>query len=863
LRSFEIVRLYFALVAGALIIAAISGAALSWDGSYYLFQTLDKQTPFVPDGRSYYLLLNWPALAITHFTADFSVVRSVFGLSYILVPLLSLGASWLIVRKAAPSLFIWPALAIGLGTLAGQFFLTGQGIQPAQLAWPILLATLLRLPGRPFLIALVFAALVFALHPIGIAIFALCALVATVLGLRYEADRIRMWSWAGGLVLLALVRFLLANGDASENWQLSVNAPADLYHSALAGMPLVALLFTWSAASAIFLLRRDSPLDNRAFAQSLQFYEAENEELADLGRGALGLSVFLRFHGYTGILVAGGILIAWASNSHSWSGEVDFNIWALVSSLPFALFAAAQGFQEEVGSPDTPPRGLSAYRLGAILLSGGVFLVVLCTQSFVFNNLTSDLRHDISANTSGCIPIRAVSEFDNTPFTHWSISSFALLQQSRAPRTLVLDAGSCNAARTFGPIQLISWDAGNAGAKWFNLAPARARLAVPTASPTRSVTVSPPSLPRTTATKSAPAPTTSATPSVTSSPKPSPTTSLTRTMTASATRTALGSPTGTPTASPTPTLTASPTASGSSKLGPAPSWLPSAHLTGSCTFRLTQGWYAPEQVISGSWQWSSGDGYIRVTAARAMPVVLQVGLVAAMPQDSVNVVLNGKRVAKVAISSAAGPTPISPVILQLRAGGNLLILRSADAAVVLPNDNRAMAMAAVDFTLSVAPNGPVCASPEYDLPPVAITALRSLPNTACTYVMSYGWYDVERNKHAWWRWMSGLGVVRVSATHPLTVMLTGYIASATPPDTVDVLSGGSVVTTIPVTVGTGREAFDPIMLHLQSGINTITFHSHNAPGHIKGDSRNLAIALYDLQIASNSNVPVCALRSLP
>jgi hypothetical protein len=845
------VRLYFALVAGALIIAAICGAALSWDGSYYLFQTLDKQTPFVPDGRSYYLLLNWPALAITHFTTDFSVVRSVFGLSYILVPLLSLGASWLIVRKAAPSLFIWPALAIGLGTLAGQFFLTGQGIQPAQLAWPILLATLLRLPGRPFLIALVFAALIFALHPIGIAIFALCALVAAVLGLRYEADRMKMWSWAGGLVLLALVRFLLANGDGSENWQLSINAPTDLYHSALAGMPLVALLFTWSAAPAIFLLRRDSPLGNRAFAQSLQFYEAENEELADIGRGALGLSVFLRFYGYIGILVAGGILIAWASNSHSWSGEVDFNLWALVSSLPFALFAAAQGFQEEVGSPDTPPRGLSAYRLGAILLSGGVFLVVLCTQSFVFNNLTSNLRHAVSADTSGCIPIRAMSAFDNTPFAHWSISSFALLQQSREPRTLVLDAGSCNAARTFGPIQLISWDSANVGAKWFNLAPARARLAVPTAFPTP--------LPRASATKSTPA--VSAAPSATSSPKPSSITPLTRTVTPSKPPAALGSPSETSTASPTPTLTVSPTASGSSKLGPAPSWLPTAHLTGSCTFRLTQGWYAPEQVISGSWQWSSGEGYIRVTAVRAMPVVLQVGLVAAMPQDSVTVVLNGKRVAKVAITSAAGPTPISPVILQLRAGGNLLIVRSARAAIVQPNDNRAVAMAAVDFTLSVAPNGPVCASPEYNLPPVAITALQNLPNTACTYTMSYGWYDVERNKHAWWHWMSGLGVVRVNATHPLTVMITGYIASATPPDTVDVLSGGSVVTTIPVTVRTGREAFDPIVLHLQSGINTITFHSHNAPGRIKGDSRDLAIAIYDLQIASTSNVPVCTLRS--
>jgi hypothetical protein len=91
--------------------------------------------------------------------------------------------------------------------------------------------------------------------------------------------------------------------------------------------------------------------------------------------------------------------------------------------------------------------------------------------------------------------------------------------------------------------------------------------------------------------------------------------------------------------------------------------------------------------------------------------------------------------------------------------------------------------------------------------------------------------------------------------------MTGYIASISPPDTVDVLTGGRVVTTIPVTMDTGSEAFNPVVLHLQSGINTITFHGRNALGHIPGDSRSLAIAIYDLQLASNGNVPLCALRS--
>jgi hypothetical protein len=283
-------------------------------------------------------------------------------------------------------------------------------------------------------------------------------------------------------------------------------------------------------------------------------------------------------------------------------------------------------------------------------------------------------------------------------------------------------------------------------------------------------------------------------------------------------------------------------------------------VTQACQFRLTQGWYAPERVISGSWQWSSGVGYIHVTATHAMRVVLNVGLVAAMPRDMVDVVLNGTRVSTAAVT-AAEPAPIRPLTLSLRAGGNVLVLRSRRPAVVLAGDTRSLAMAAVDFTLTIAPDGPACASPEYELAPVGIKALQSIKGAVCTYAMTYGWYGVEESNQLWWRWMSGSGVVRVNAVHALSVSLTGYIASVRVPDVVDVLIDGRAAATISVHVRTGFEAFDPIVLHLQSGINTITFHSRNAPGHIKGDSRSLATAVYDLQLASSGNVPVCALRS--
>ncbi len=703
-------RLYFALVAGALVIAAICGAALSWDGSYYLFETLDSQTPYVPHDRLSDLLLNWPALAASRFTADFTIIRLVFNLAYAVVPLAALAASWLIVRKTAPSLFVWAALAIGLGTLPGQFSLIGEGIQVAQLGWPVLLATLLRLPRRHIPLVVVFVALVFVEHPTGSAVLGFSALIAAIIGLRYREDRWKMWGWACGLAILGVVRFLRLYGDSYETGQLSLSLQVDHFHSSVAGMPLYALLFAWSAALVIFLSHFGDPIVNRAFARTLEVYGGpDNHDLEARTSRVKIISIFFRVYGYLGVLAAGLILLVWASSPHAWKGELDYKGLVLACCLPFMLFAAIEGILGHATVSDQPGRGLSAYRRGVILLSGAVFLAVFGTQSLVFAHITSELQQDIRNDTSGCIPIYGEPALNDTLFTHWSVSSLAMVLQSRKPHTVVLDTFSCDAFRHAGRVQLISWDPYSYITHWFDLGLVRARLAVPTASPISSP-AKPPSRSASTLLAGA------AVPSKVGSPRPTMTPSPTRSATVSPRPTSTSPPTSTPTASPVSRATALPSATGAalSRLGLSPSWLPSMHVTQACRFQPAQGWYAPERVITGSWRWSSGIGYIRVTAAHAMRVVLNVGLVSAMPRDTVNLVLNGTRVSTAAIAAAA-PAPIRPVTLSLRAGDNLLVLRSVRPATILPGDTRPLAMAAVDLTLSVTSTGPACASPEFDL----------------------------------------------------------------------------------------------------------------------------------------------------
>src|SRR2546423_15486135 len=128
-------RIYFLLVSIALCIAAMCGAALSWDGSYYLYKPLDTQSPFVLHSRPINVALQWPVLVASHITSDIRVLNAVFGLMHASVPLIALAASWWIVRNRAPGLFVWAALGICLGTLPGVFQLTSDAIDVVQLFW--------------------------------------------------------------------------------------------------------------------------------------------------------------------------------------------------------------------------------------------------------------------------------------------------------------------------------------------------------------------------------------------------------------------------------------------------------------------------------------------------------------------------------------------------------------------------------------------------------------------------------------------------------------------------------------------------------------------------------------------------------
>ena len=233
-------HLYIGLVALALCFAAVCGAALSWDGSGYLFETLDKQVPFTTHLRLISVPLQLPVLLVSRITDNPTVLQTVFGLPYVAVPLLALAASWWVVGEQARSLFVWPVLGIGVGTLAGQFNFTSEANVALQLFWPVLLALLtgMRKAHVP-LVLLLCLAIVFS-HPYAIVLFASASLVALALAQRGIAGWRLRW-WAVGFAAAAALGVVALLTSRYDTQQLSSGGLLWSFGISTEGLPRVAL----------------------------------------------------------------------------------------------------------------------------------------------------------------------------------------------------------------------------------------------------------------------------------------------------------------------------------------------------------------------------------------------------------------------------------------------------------------------------------------------------------------------------------------------------------------------------------------------------------------------------------------------
>jgi hypothetical protein len=444
--------LFFAMIAGALALATLFGAGFAWDGSYVFFELLDKHAPFVNNRRWSNFLLQLPAAAISHLTDNIPTLSLFYSVPYIFIPLVALVASWLVVRRSQPHLFVWPVLGIGLATLPGQLCFVCDSIIAVHLFWPVLLSTVVAITPRTAILTTVLALMVFYFHPFSIVLFAIGGAASLLVWMQDKKGRPGNFYVSLFLFALLVLRMIVTVIDTTDyeksqsSWDVAVN----YFMEYVWGFPLASLVFAW-AVGYLLLLPTLRPSNHR-YASKLSM---------------------------ACVAIAGTLLVFLALNHDLWMDALSFRQFAIVSSLPFLLLAILEACVPRFLTR-ADAAGLVTSRYPIMNGVGIVFAVVLSLQSFGFWHATNDLRAYLSATSEPCIDRDSLTMIQGTALDHWTLPTYVIVLQGKTPESLVLDAEGCLIARGTGPLQLVPFKE-YAGGNWFDLT--RVRSAIPAGEP--------------------------------------------------------------------------------------------------------------------------------------------------------------------------------------------------------------------------------------------------------------------------------------------------------------------------------------------------------------------------------------------
>ena len=419
-------RLYAGAIAVAVLATALGQTPLSEDGSDFVFQVLHHQALVVPHGRYVDGLLELPLLFASKLTSDLLVLRAVYSSTFALLPALSLGLCWLLVRKRNPRWFLWPALWIGIILLPGLTAPIFEATIAEQLAWPLLLVTVMGLEGRRLLaLGVALAALVLLLHPISLGVLGITAATAIVVSVRARAWRLRLWAWAAGLLGAATVATLIAHGDRYDAASFTVPILTAQYRLGVFGFPLLAATLAWmgglAALLATTILRKPG---SKRLAQTACL---------------LALA---------GILIA---MLLWASSPPRWQYAYEYRLWAFFLSIPlYALFLADVLLVRREDVEESAAKHGSERQV-VVAATGIVLASVLAVHAMSWSSLVMDLQKKVSAAPGPCVaPSEAGPRNTARPLEHSLAGDSAPGAGSASPG---VERGQLRLCRRHGPGQ--------------------------------------------------------------------------------------------------------------------------------------------------------------------------------------------------------------------------------------------------------------------------------------------------------------------------------------------------------------------------------------------------------------------------
>ena len=404
------------LVGLGALVASLCGVALNWDGAYYLFNLLESRQSFVANGRTTNIVLQAPTLLVQSLTGDLSILRLVFGLSYLAVPVVAVLASYLVVRRNERRLFAWAVIAITVAALPGQMNPSSEALQVGQLGWPILLGAIVGLRRDDPLgaVAALGSGLFVALgHPLGAVLLA--GVAATAVLFRHRGVAI-----VGVALLVLSIVSGLHTANTYEANRLTMDTVVSSFRISLAGWVGVALGLSTAAAAMALIAER-------------------SRRAALIGGCALALE-----------LVAGFLFLRWAHNPIVWAGAIEFRTFAAVVGVPVALVAILDAARPS-------KRSAGAWRELLAMTCAAVFLGTMVIGGLTVRTIDQDLTRAMQNSSGACTAEETVPGANDTLIDSWATPSRSLLLDGRQPDHIVLPQAQCGSLAQ-GAVPVAPWD---------------------------------------------------------------------------------------------------------------------------------------------------------------------------------------------------------------------------------------------------------------------------------------------------------------------------------------------------------------------------------------------------------------------
>lgn len=442
-------KIYFVALALGAVFFSLSGAVLSWDGSYVFYRVIGDGIPFVIHFRYFTVPAHVIAILASNFTDNIYVLQLTFSFYYVTIPLFSSYLSWRIVRDQHPDLFVWCAIGTGLVVILGQMLFVFEAMLILHLFWPLWFAVLLGGKSWHIWVILISVILLPFLHPYASGLIAYALLGWIVFHYRHKMmNSRRLWIVSALMVASIVLAALFVVFDTNPFIKTQSLSPRLVLSAFYRLNPLAMVNLVLVAALAIALY-----MQSRSLRQDGQIAPAY------LPQAIIGITI-----------LCGVFLFFWASDVNAWWNTVTYRSISFFTVSPIYLFAFLQVHLTK-NAPATQIQREWRLHRPVIAITGIIFAMVALLLSWGWIDLSNQLDSEIDQRAATCIPTDVVDDaLGRTALTHWSVIPYSLVRQGQNPEYVIQGAENCSPEALANGFAIAEWEQYHWGddVEWFN-----------------------------------------------------------------------------------------------------------------------------------------------------------------------------------------------------------------------------------------------------------------------------------------------------------------------------------------------------------------------------------------------------------